>query len=714
MKKYLLYLLALGTFAGCEKDYPGPDQTDQANTASSMEMKLDGQDITLGKDKIQALYYADEGESTGALEISGQLADGGRIVFFLDETKAKTINLEQKFPAVMNVAFGGTTKSGVGKLAMAKTANTTQGTFTVPVYAKYVTKTHQLFAVSGSITVKIDGDDLTLDWDITFKDADGRTFTSKGSSTIKDYKTNLRPRSQINNPWSNLSITEIMPDYGKVGTEVTIKGIGFSALKEENIVKLGDVSLEIVSAGTTELRVTIPGEGTHGKFSVAVLGATAESIGVFHYEPIATEIDKTSAKVGDVVILTGKHFDTDKELLEVKVGDKVMEIISATLTEIKFKIVFDTESDKITVARKGKDPVDGPELEIMTTVPATGIPIEELFEVVEGNLTFEEILPNNNEYGAMLAMQIDEDNHILYAYNVSNLVAIDLRNKSVTRILDGSHPIMKHDLQPNSAYILQAIYPAGDGYLYGARHSVAAAVSTQNVFKLNMSTKAYSFLGTGKAYNDPVNAIFVDSDKRIYIPEFIKYPGNSNSTYGMATYDENLANMSTLTDNIFTSSIELAQLVPTGINSFRLVGRRGYPGDIRFYRDVNNNTIGSQVDWKTQFEALLNNGDGWMLGIDHAKGDFYALYGDNNDIAVTKYPKFTYTIGATNGNDGPFERKGRFNIIKTFEEGGTTKYMRAYHSRFNVFAVDKNGSIYMLVQQDGISGAGGIYRISFN
>ena len=95
MKKYLLYLLALGTFAGCEKDYPGPDQTDQANTASSMEMKLDGQDITLGKDKIQALYYADEGESTGALEISGQLADGGRIVFFLYETKSKTINLEQ-------------------------------------------------------------------------------------------------------------------------------------------------------------------------------------------------------------------------------------------------------------------------------------------------------------------------------------------------------------------------------------------------------------------------------------------------------------------------------------------------------------------------------------------------------------------------------------------------------------------------------------------
>lgn len=714
MKKYLLYLLALAAFTGCKKDNPGPDQTDQANIASSMEMKLDGQDITLGKDKIQALYYADEGESTGALEISGQLADGGRIVFFLDETKAKTINLEQKFPAVMNVAFGGTTKSGVGKLAMAKTANTTQGTFTVPVYAKYVTKTNQLFAVSGTITVKIDGDDLTLDWDITFKDADGRTFTSKGSSTIKDYKANLRPRSQINNPGSNLSITEITPDYGKAGTEVTIKGTGFSALKEENTVKLGDVSLEIVSASATELKVTIPGEGTHGKFSVAVLGANAESIGMFHYEPIITEIDKTSAKVGDVVILTGKHFDTDKDLLEVKVGDKVMEIISATLTEIKFKIVSDTESDKITVARKGKDPVDGPELEIMTTVPATGIPIEELFEVVEGNLTFEEILPNNNEYGAMLAMQIDEDNHILYAYNVSNLVAIDLNNKSVTRILDSSHPIMKHDFQPNSAYILQSIYPAGDGYLYGVRHTLAALLSAQNVFKLNLSTKEYSFLGTGKVYNDPVNAIFVDSDKRFYIPEFIKYPGNTNSTYGMAVYDENLANMHTLTDQVFAPGDELAQLVPTGSNSFRLVGRRGYPDEIATYRDVTDNTIGGLVNWKAQFSALLNNGDGWMLGIDHSQGNYYALYGDNNDIAVTKYPKFTYTIGATNGNDGPFERKGRFNIIKTFEEGGTTKYMRAYHSRFNVFAADKNGSIYMIVQEDGIPGAGGIYRISFN
>src|SRR5690606_19069403 len=102
-------------------------------------------------------------------------------VFFLDETKAQTISLSQHFPAVIALSFNGANplsesvsedKGGIpNKLATTKTAaTTTQGAFTVPVYVKYVTKTNQLFAVSGTITVKIDGDDLTFDWDITFKD----------------------------------------------------------------------------------------------------------------------------------------------------------------------------------------------------------------------------------------------------------------------------------------------------------------------------------------------------------------------------------------------------------------------------------------------------------------------------------------------------------------------------------------------------------------
>lgn len=724
MKRYLLYLLLFGTVSACKKDSPGPDP---AETETSMEMTMGGQDISINENKIQAFYYADSGEPDGALEVSAQLPDGERMVFFLDETTSKTTQLNQQFPAVIGLSADGFSglavvdKSGktrtLNKVAATKAANTaqTQTTVTVPVYVKYVTKTNQLFAISGNITVKIDGDDLTFEWDITFKDADGKTFTAKGSSTIKDYKANLKPRSQINNPGANLTITEVMPDYGSASTEVTLKGTGFSALPDENKVKLGDRVLTVTSASSTELNVTIPEDGVHGHLSVSVLGATAESTAVFHYAPIVEGADKTSAKAGDEVTLTGKHFDTDPRLLEVKVGDKVMEIISATLTEVKFKIVAGTESGKITIARKGKGPVEGPELEIATTTPTTGIPIEELFEVTEGNLTIEEILPNNNEHGAMLAMQIDEKNHILYAYNTQNLVAINLNDKSVTHILDASHPIMKMDfpLTPAHAFILQAIFPAGDGYLYGAKHAAPAMFSTQNVFKLNVNTKEYSFLGTGKASNaSGVNDIFVGSDKRFYIPEFIKYNG-TNSTYGMAVYDENLANMNPLTDKIYARTYELAKVVPTGDNRFRLVGYRGYPGDIQVYRDVDNGTIGAEVEWKAQFDALQNNGDGWMLGIDHAGGNFYALYGDNNDVNVNEYPKFTYSIGATHGNDGPFERKGRFNIIKTFEEGGKTKYMRAYHSLFNVFAADKNGSIYMLVQQDGVPGAGGIYKISF-
>ncbi len=181
MNKHLLILLALCAFISCKKDNPGPKPKDQATETSKLEMKMDGQDVSLDEKAIQALYYADEGENSGALEVSGQLPEGERIVFFLDETKARTNNLSQHFPAVIGLSFNGANPLldsgtyGIGrspnKLAATKTAAATaQGTFTVPVYVKYVTKTNQLFAVSGTITVKIAGDDLTFDWDITFKD----------------------------------------------------------------------------------------------------------------------------------------------------------------------------------------------------------------------------------------------------------------------------------------------------------------------------------------------------------------------------------------------------------------------------------------------------------------------------------------------------------------------------------------------------------------
>src|SRR5690606_39114252 len=256
------------------------------------------------------------------------------------------------------------------------------------------------------------------------------------------------------------------------------------------------------------------------------------------------------ARIGDEVALTGEHFDTDPQLLEVKVGDNVMEITGATLTEIKFKVVDGAESGKITVARKGKDPVDGPELEVIATTPTAGITIEELFEVVESQLTIDEILPNNNEYGAVWSMQIDEANHTLYAVTVDNLISINLSNKSVTHILRSTHAIMKNDLvaQNNPAGILQAIYPAGDGYLYGARNIFAAVLSANNVFKLNLQSKEHSFLGSAKVYNGASGqALFFSSDKRLYIPEFGSFSG-SGSTYGLASYDENMNNRNNMAD----------------------------------------------------------------------------------------------------------------------------------------------------------------------
>src|SRR5690606_23840618 len=107
MKRHLFYFFLFSALAACKKDNPGPDQVDPTGAETTMEMKVGGQDISLDKNKIQALYYADGDEPTGAMEVNAQLPDGGRMIFFLDETKAKTIQLTQKFPAVIGLSASG-------------------------------------------------------------------------------------------------------------------------------------------------------------------------------------------------------------------------------------------------------------------------------------------------------------------------------------------------------------------------------------------------------------------------------------------------------------------------------------------------------------------------------------------------------------------------------------------------------------------------------
>src|SRR5690606_37555733 len=91
--------------------------------------------------------------------------------------------------------------------------------------------------------------------------------------------------------------------------------------------------------------------------------------------------------------------------------------------------------------------------------------------------------------------------------------------------------------------------------------------SSQNVFKMNLSSKQVTLLGTAKVTNGAAfNSIFVGQNKRIYAPEFA-------SGYKMVSYDENLADRKILIEGMVGALPE--EVIPMGPNILRLVRGRG-------------------------------------------------------------------------------------------------------------------------------------------
>ena len=83
---------------------------------------------------------------------------------------------------------------------------------------------------------------------------------------------------------SQLRIVSILPDKGGFDTEVTIYGIGFSAIISENIVTINNAVCKVILADTSQLKIIVPKGCGSGTVSVNVKGILA--IGPnFTYQP---------------------------------------------------------------------------------------------------------------------------------------------------------------------------------------------------------------------------------------------------------------------------------------------------------------------------------------------------------------------------------------------------------------------------------------------
>ena len=64
------------------------------------------------------------------------------------------------------------------------------------------------------------------------------------------------------------AIVDFSPKSGSNGTEVTISGVNFDAVAANNVVRFNGVVTSVISATTTELKVTVPTSATTGRITV--------------------------------------------------------------------------------------------------------------------------------------------------------------------------------------------------------------------------------------------------------------------------------------------------------------------------------------------------------------------------------------------------------------------------------------------------------------
>src|SRR5699024_302074 len=99
---------------------------------------------------------------------------------------------------------------------------------------------------------------------------DGRVKVQVGDQTARGPSFDVTQA-----PVPQVTIDDVSPNQGPVGTEVTISGTNFSATKADNTVSFNGTKATVSSASTTELVVTVPNGATTGSVNVQVGNQTA-------------------------------------------------------------------------------------------------------------------------------------------------------------------------------------------------------------------------------------------------------------------------------------------------------------------------------------------------------------------------------------------------------------------------------------------------------
>jgi N-acetylneuraminic acid mutarotase len=109
-------------------------------------------------------------------------------------------------------------------------------------------------------------------------------------------------------------IMDFLPKEGFDGTEISIKGQNFSSRLEGNLVKIGELKCQVISATDTLVKIISPITSLVGDYKISVEVADKLIISETEYSilgPRITSMSRLSGRVGDLLTIGGEYFDGD-------------------------------------------------------------------------------------------------------------------------------------------------------------------------------------------------------------------------------------------------------------------------------------------------------------------------------------------------------------------------------------------------------------------
>jgi hypothetical protein len=300
LKTFGLLLLLMVIIPSCKKETTiKPIPTEPEVKTSSVKGKIDGKDFAIKENGIKSTLYSTTGDGVKSLETTATLGtDGSKLSFFIDDLKNGAIALSKKSGTSLNPG-----------------TKTIRINATTPVqsYVYYYSAGNEYYAFSGSIEITITETDITLKWNIMFKDASGHEFNSSGSFTITYASVVTKAKSEVKDPTPVADkpiIESITPNRGRPGDTIAIAGVNYSTTTADDVVKFNGVNAIVLSATATKLLVKAPTEGTTGAITVKVKNSEVATGPVFSYIGAATfaSFAPASAKAGDTITITGTNF----------------------------------------------------------------------------------------------------------------------------------------------------------------------------------------------------------------------------------------------------------------------------------------------------------------------------------------------------------------------------------------------------------------------